>query len=790
MVNGANVNGGNINGEKINGAGSSSAIGGITEEQRLAAPKPFFPVSPPDTAIAEVFLRTDKKTKNPLKPVLVSVVGRISGFRRMAKKYAFIDLAPPMDQHGPTDHPWQSADSGQDMAVQLIAGETLFQTIGEVAGEEALKRFKVGQLILIEGKTNVGTRTSLGNWVDKKNLDIVLHSYSILEEVGSSMSDSAAGAPVRQDAVSVPDSAAHILEKKRATRAPANPGMSYMRVSDIYGEPDEDKVKMVDTMEAVHSFGNDVSQLHMFLTTTANTQQQQSLENPDSSVSDIIQTGFKAGLVGIDCEWRPSFYAESSTIPQPVLLLQVCIHPLKQIYLFDMQALLRPLLLPSEEMNDLEAAVSEVLGELFSSKRLIKTGFQVMQDFRRMAASYPHIPSFEMIHGILEASTLGKKVMHMSKQKNARAAVSSLSRFTERFLGLTLNKEEQISDWSIRPLTAEQMEYAALDAAVTPAIVEKLMESVDAKWFNKPQLGRWVDDVSFSKFITSWRFIFLETDDDKAIRKLKAKRIIGHSYVVTQFWVTGDEAPKMPSPPAHGGEGPYTDTDGIFRIPCRMITIQEGKSEIGSIIAPLLGELAGKSKDRCIARLLSGNSGLPQGSKLDYAQRAGYVEFDDGAMLFVNLPSKTGWGHRRRYPNEWLEDGQIITWFLKENEWKGGTTSLARKLAAQEDGGKSPAIVLFVRSGKGSFVCCGEARIVDVGGKDKTSEDESEPSALVKLHLILTNWNDLQSCYEFRELVNPSSRANTDDESYINGSDDMYFDDEPDDEPANGGPSE
>jgi hypothetical protein len=79
---------------------------------------------------------------------------------------------------------------------------------------------------------------------------------------------------------------------------------------------------------------------------------------------------------------------------------------------------------------------------------------------------------------------------------------------------------------------------------------------------------------------------------------------------------------------------------------------------------------------------------------------------------------------------------------------------------------------------------------VDLGEEDKTSDGESEPWALVKLHLILTNWNALQSCYEFRELVNPSSRANTDDESYINGSDDMYFDDGPDDEPVNGDSSE
>jgi hypothetical protein len=769
------------------GAVPSSTANGMPVEERLG-PKPFFAVAPPDTAIAQVFLRHRQYVANPLKPVWVSVVGRISGVRRMARRLVFLDFAPVTGQHGPDDLPWQSATTGQDMAVQLIAGKTLCQALDDAEG--ALRRFKVGQLVLVKGQTNMGNRESLGNWVEKRSLDIVVFSYSLLEEVGGSMTfsgDGDAGVPLNVTTSPVSDLAARILAKKQAARAPANPGMPYLRINELYGELDEEKeshVKMVDSMEAVNSFGNDVSQLLLSLTTQQQQQQQQQeqqTENRDGgdSHSDTqVGFGFQAALIGMDCEWKPSFYSASSNDPHPVLLLQICIHPLKQIYLFDMQTLLRPLLQPSEDMNDLEAAVSYALGELFSSKRFIKTGFQVMQDFRRMAASYPHIPSFQIVHGVLEASSLGKKVMHMSKQGNARAAVSSLARFTEHFIGRTLNKEEQVSDWSIRPLTAEQMEYAALDAAVTPAIVEKLIKSVDAKFFSKPQLGRWADDVSFDKFITSWRFLFLETDDAKTIRKLKAKRIIGSSLVVTQFWVSGEEPPTLPSPPTHA-DGPYTDTDGIVRIPTRMITIQEGDGEIGSILAPLIGQVVGKSKDRCIARLLSGNKGLPKDAKLEYAQRSGYVEFDDSVILFVNMPSKPGMGQRRSYPNEWLEDGQILTWFLRENEWKGGSTSLAHKLTTKE-GEKSPAIVLFVRSGKEEFICCGECRIVDLDQKDETRGDPSDAWALVKLHLILTNFSDLQSCYEFREFIHPGRSVMGDERNApsINGSDDSSFDDE------------
>ena len=45
-----------------------------------------------------------------------------------------------------------------------------------------------------------------------------------------------------------------------------------------------------------------------------------------------------------------------------------------------------------------------------------------------------------------------------------RGQLPSLRATCEAFLGFTLGKEEQCSDWSQRPLSAAQLEYAALDA--------------------------------------------------------------------------------------------------------------------------------------------------------------------------------------------------------------------------------------------------------------------------------------------------------------------------------------
>ena len=167
---------GELNGFTING----DSI--ITQQSRQ---KPFFPVAPPPVAVAEKHCR-DKDIPIPLKPEPVIMVGRITGVRQMARRLVFADFAPanhPLDSND--QYPWKSGVDGGDMAVQLIAGKTLCQSLGDVAGPAALRRLKRGQLLLVKGKTNVGNRDSLRNWVEKTSLDVVVFSYQLLEEAST-----------------------------------------------------------------------------------------------------------------------------------------------------------------------------------------------------------------------------------------------------------------------------------------------------------------------------------------------------------------------------------------------------------------------------------------------------------------------------------------------------------------------------------------------------------------------------------------------------------------------------
>src|SRR5215212_7421455 len=55
----------------------------------------------------------------------------------------------------------------------------------------------------------------------------------------------------------------------------------------------------------------------------------------------------------------------------------------------------------------------------------------------------------------------------------------SLQNVVKRELRRELSKEEQVSDWGAAALTREQLEYAAIDAAVLPQLADMLMRKIE-----------------------------------------------------------------------------------------------------------------------------------------------------------------------------------------------------------------------------------------------------------------------------------------------------------------------
>ena len=110
---------------------------------------------------------------------------------------------------------------------------------------------------------------------------------------------------------------------------------------------------------------------------------------------------------------------------------------------------------------------------LFTSCRVVVLGFGLRGDLMRLAESYPRLlaplcsAAVNLVDLQERASAMaGPLHEHKLKQRQPR----SLKHLCEQILEGTLDKQEQCSDWSRRPLTERQQVYAAQDVCPTPTL--------------------------------------------------------------------------------------------------------------------------------------------------------------------------------------------------------------------------------------------------------------------------------------------------------------------------------
>jgi len=116
------------------------------------------------------------------------------------------------------------------------------------------------------------------------------------------------------------------------------------------------------------------------------------------------------------------------------------------------------------------AALNASLQPLFMAPHIYKLGCSISGDLKKLASSYPDVAAFKSVAGCIDLTTLwtgrhalpGEKWVPSAYKK--RASGVSLSALMEATVGKPLDKGMQVSDWSRRPLSRAQLEYAALDA--------------------------------------------------------------------------------------------------------------------------------------------------------------------------------------------------------------------------------------------------------------------------------------------------------------------------------------
>nr|XP_011466152.1 PREDICTED: uncharacterized protein LOC101292807 isoform X2 [Fragaria vesca subsp. vesca] len=145
-------------------------------------------------------------------------------------------------------------------------------------------------------------------------------------------------------------------------------------------------------------------------------------------------------VVGLDCEWKPNYVKGSR--PNKVSIMQIASD--KMVFILDLIKL----------YQDVPDVLDDSLTRVLQSPGILKLGYNFQCDMRQLAQSYEDLECFKHYQMLLDVQNVFKE---------PRGGLSGLAK---KILGVGLNKTRRNSNWEQRPLTPNQLEYAALDAVV------------------------------------------------------------------------------------------------------------------------------------------------------------------------------------------------------------------------------------------------------------------------------------------------------------------------------------
>ncbi|KAM7273745.1 hypothetical protein ACFE04_028409 [Oxalis oulophora] len=145
-------------------------------------------------------------------------------------------------------------------------------------------------------------------------------------------------------------------------------------------------------------------------------------------------------LIGLDCEWKPNYVKGMK--PNKVSIMQIATD--KMVFILDLIKL----------FADCPEFLDHCLTRILQSPGILKLGYNFQCDTKQLAQSYGKLNCFMRYNMLLDIQSMFKEL---------RGGLSGLA---EKILGTGLNKTRRNSNWELRPLSQNQLEYAALDAVV------------------------------------------------------------------------------------------------------------------------------------------------------------------------------------------------------------------------------------------------------------------------------------------------------------------------------------
>ena len=140
-------------------------------------------------------------------------------------------------------------------------------------------------------------------------------------------------------------------------------------------------------------------------------------------------------------------------------LIQVSL--IEEVFLFDFEVL--PFLMEDTDYENLKTA-------LFMNNSITIVGFAIQGDIKDLAKSFKQFEDLpKHCQNILDLQKVQGSLIKLLEPEEPFQP-RGLSHLCEMILGKPLNKSEQRSDWTKRPLSASKITYAALDAWVSVEI--------------------------------------------------------------------------------------------------------------------------------------------------------------------------------------------------------------------------------------------------------------------------------------------------------------------------------
>ncbi|XP_038533785.1 exonuclease mut-7 homolog isoform X9 [Canis lupus familiaris] len=170
--------------------------------------------------------------------------------------------------------------------------------------------------------------------------------------------------------------------------------------------------------------------------------------------AELLQPG---QVVGVDLEWRPSFGTGGR--PQ-VSIMQVAVGG--RVFLLDLPLLSQP------TGGQASQAFCRLVSQLLSDPSITKLGYGMAGDLRSLGASCPTLAHVEkQLRGGLDLLQVHRQMRIADMPALGRGearGLRGLSLLVQQVLGRPLDKAQQLSNWDRRPLSEEQLVYAAADA--------------------------------------------------------------------------------------------------------------------------------------------------------------------------------------------------------------------------------------------------------------------------------------------------------------------------------------